>query len=143
MDIRSALDRYARFYETMTRADLAAIERVVTPDVRFKDPFNDVTGSAAMAACMDMAYDHGMPRFEVLDRAISDRAGYLLWRYTSTPAGASQASWVVEGMSELRFAQDGRVIEHIDHWDSGEQFYLRLPVIGWLVGLVRKRLQLR
>jgi hypothetical protein len=34
------------------------------------------------------------------------------------------------------------VAEHIDHWDSGEQFYRRLPVLGWLIGLVRKRLSL-
>ncbi len=142
MDLRAALDRYARFYETMTPADLEALDRFVTEDVRFKDPFNDVTGVDRMARCLGMAYDHGTPKFDVLDRAVSERAGYLLWRFTSTPKGAARPSWIVEGMSEVRFAPDGRVSEHIDHWDSGEKFYLRLPVIGWLVGKVRKRLSI-
>jgi steroid Delta-isomerase len=142
MDIRAAIDRYARFYETMTLDALRDIETVAAPNVRFKDPFNDVTGPAAMAACLAMAYRHGTPRFEVLDRAASERAGYLLWRYTSTPQGAVQPNWVIEGMSELRFAEDGRVVEHIDHWDSGEQFYRHLPLIGWLIGKIRKRLSL-
>jgi steroid delta-isomerase len=141
MELRAALDRYARFYETMSRADLETLDRLVTEDVRFKDPFNDVTGVDAMARCLAMAYDHGTPKFEVLDRAASERAGYLLWRYTSTPKGASVPAWIVEGMSEVRFAPDGRAVEHIDHWDSGEQFYLRLPIIGWLVGKVRARLK--
>jgi hypothetical protein len=141
MDLRRALDRYARFYETMTPADLETLDRFVVPDVRFKDPFNDVTGVDAMARCLGMAYDHGTPKFDVLDRAVSERAGYLLWRYTSTKKGESRPAWIVEGMSEVRFAPDGRVAEHIDHWDSGEQFYLRLPIVGWLVGKVRKRLR--
>jgi hypothetical protein len=142
MEIGAAIDRYVRFYETMTPDTLRDIESVVTPGVRFKDPFNDVRGSAAMAACLALAYRHGVPRFEVLDRAAGERAGYLLWRYTSTPHGATQPAWVIEGMSEVRFAPDGRVSEHIDHWDSGEQFYRRLPILGWLIGLVLKRLSL-
>ena len=38
--------------------------------------------------------------------------------------------WRVEGMSEIRFAPDGRVTDHQDHWDAATQFYGRLPLIG-------------
>jgi steroid delta-isomerase len=50
---------------------------------------------------------------------------------------------MITGMSEIHFAPDGRISEHIDHWDSGGQFYERIPVLGWLIRLVRKRLELR
>jgi hypothetical protein len=42
-------------------------------------------------------------------------------------------------MSELRFAADGRVREHIDHWDAAAQVYERLPLIGGLMRLIRRR----
>jgi len=58
-------------------------------------------------------------------------------RYSHGPGFA------LEGMSEIRFAPDGRIAEHIDHWDSGAQFYARIPVLGWLIGLVRNRLRVR
>ena len=38
---------------------------------------------------------------------------------------------------------DGRIAEHIDHSDSGTQVYMRVPVLGWLIGLVRDRFRIR
>ena len=44
-------------------------------------------------------------------------------------------------MSEIRFAPDGRVRAHIDHWDASREVYRKLPVLGWLIGLVAARLK--
>jgi hypothetical protein len=43
-------------------------------------------------------------------------------------------------MSEVAFGADGRALSHIDHWDAGGQFYARLPVLGTLIRLVKRRL---
>ncbi|MBI3505371.1 MAG: nuclear transport factor 2 family protein [Proteobacteria bacterium] len=130
------LDEYAAYLERLTPASLAGLDAYVTQDVRFKDPFNDLRGVDAMRRAFAMAFDHGPPRFEVIDRARGEAAGYLLWRYTHG------SGLVVEGMTELRFAPDGRIAEHIDLWDSGVQFYSRIPVLGWLIGLVRNRFRI-
>jgi steroid Delta-isomerase len=137
-----ALAAYARFWETLTPARLDNLADLVAPDVRFKDPFNDLRGADRMIACMRLMYDHGTPRFEILDRSLGNTAGYLLWRYVNDPGG-DKPLLVIEGMSELRFAPDGRIAEHIDHWDAGEQVYERVPVLGTLVRLVKRKLQLR
>ncbi len=129
------LDAYVAYFERLSPETLGELDALVTPDVRFKDPFNDLRGVADMRRAMAMAFDHGTPRFEVIDRARSSHAAYLLWRY------ALGTGFVIEGMSEIRFAPDGRIAEHIDHWDSGSQFYSRIPVLGWLIGLVRRRLR--
>ena len=42
----------------------------------------------------------------------------------------------------VKFAPDGRISEHIDHWDAAAQFYERIPVLGWLIRKVRRRLEL-
>ena len=137
-----ALARYARFYETMSLERLEDLRQIVHRDVHFKDPFNDVRGVERMIAVMRLMYDHGAPRFVVLDRVMGDGVGYLRWRFESTPKGGG-APWIIEGMSEVRFDPAGRVSEHIDHWDAAGQFYAHLPVIGWLIERIARRLRPR
>jgi len=133
-----ALAAYARFYETLSPATLDGLRQLAAPGVRFKDPFNDVRGIEALLRATSAMFRYGTPRFEILDRALSERAGYLLWRYTvDINAGKP---WIIEGMTELRFDSQGRVIEHIDHWDAAEQFYERLPVVGTILRLIKRRL---
>ena len=131
------LDAYIAFFENIRRDNLGDLDALVTPDVRFKDPFNDVVGVSAMRACLALAFDHGNPSFAVKDRARGANGAYLLWRYDNG------AGFAFDGMSEIRLADDGHIAAHIDHWDSGEHLYLKLPVLGWLVGLVRRRLKVR
>lgn len=140
-DRAATLEAYGRFYETMTLETLPAIAALVAPDMRFRDPFNDVRGVDEVVRLLSMMYAHGTPRFEVLDRALGQEAGYILWRFSSEPA-AGGAPIVITGMSEVHFAPDGQVSEHIDHWDAAAQFYERVPVLGWLIRKVRRRLEL-
>lgn len=131
------LDAYVAFFERLALETLGELDALVTPDVRFKDPFNDLRGVENMRKALAMAFEHGTPRFEVIDRARSGHAAYLLWRYTHG------TGFAIEGMSEIRFAPDGRIAEHIDHWDSGTQLYMHVPVLGWLIRLVRRRFTIR
>jgi steroid delta-isomerase len=131
------LDDYVAFFERLSLDRLDALDALVTPDVRFKDPFNDLRGVEGMRAALAAAFDHGPPRFEVIDRARGSAAAYLLWRYTHG------SGFAFEGMSEIRFAPDGRIAEHIDHWDSGTHVYMRVPVLGWFARLIRDRFRVR
>jgi hypothetical protein len=141
-DRAEMLAAYGRYFENLTPDTLPEIARIATPDMRFRDPFNDVRGIDDVVRLLGTMYAHGTPRFEILDRALGQSAGYILWRFTNDPGGG-RAPFVITGMSEIHFAPDGRISEHIDHWDSGGQFYERIPVLGWLIRLVRKRLELR
>ena len=139
-DLEAAVAAYVSFYESLTRENLDRLDRLCVPDVRFRDPFNDVTGIAAYRAILaDMFERVTAPRFEVSDWAISGRIAYLRWSFAFTPKNGGTA-WHFEGMSEVHFDEQGRVATHLDHWDSGSQFYGRLPLLGRLIGLVRKRL---
>ena len=141
-DRAEMLAAYGRYLEDLTPDTLPEIARIATSDMRFRDPFNDVRGIDDVIRLLGTMYAHGTPRFEILDRALGQSAGYILWRFTNDP-GRGRAPFVITGMSEIHFAADGRISEHIDHWDSGGQFYERIPVLGWLIRLVRRRLELR
>jgi steroid delta-isomerase len=135
------IEPYARYYETLSRASVASLRDIAVPGMRFVDPFNDVTGIERVIAVLDaMLDDLTDPRFVITDRARSGQVWYLRWRFT---ARLKRRPWNVEGMSEIHYDDQGRVTGHFDHWNSGSQFYARLPVLGWLIGLVRRRLQAR
>lgn len=131
---------YVHFYETMTPLSLDRLDTLVTPDVRFVDPFNDVTGLVAMRRILERMFaDLHEPRFRVTHRAWDGATCLLRWRFTAR-GKSNQNEWLIVGMSELAFAPDGRVSSHIDHWDAGRQVYEKLPVLGAVLRVIRRRL---
>lgn len=50
----------------------------------------------------------------------------------------SQHPQVIRGVSHLRFGEDGKVIYHRDYWDTGEELYAKLPLIGGAVRFLRR-----
>ena len=142
------IDRYAAAFAALTPETMDDLLATVSPQVRFTDPFNDVTGRAAFRAIFThMFATCEAPRFHVLDIAhgtqtCSHRA-YLRWRMSGKLRSWPHTSLDFEGMSEVHVGDDGLIAAHIDHWDSASQLLARLPVIGALLrpvlGLFRVR----
>lgn len=139
-DARSrGLDAWADFFEHLSFDTLDRLPDLTVPEVRFRDPFNDAHGRDAVRAvlvhtlngCRDL-------RFTVTHRLLAPDLAILRWRFEATVTGIGRMD--VIGTSEVRQAADGRVAEHIDHWDSGEHVYLRLPLLGAPLRLIRRRL---
>jgi hypothetical protein len=132
--------RYVAFFEGLSPERLAHLDTVVTDDVHFVDPFNDVTGPDAMRRILSGMYtDTKDPRFRVTHRAFDGDVCFLRWEF-SAGVKILGGHWEIAGMSELRFGADGRVREHIDHWDAAGQLYERLPGVGWLLRRLRRRI---
>lgn len=133
------LDRYVNFLETLSLDNLAAIGDYVTEDVRFSDPFNDVRGAEKMRVILlEMFEKVGPISFAVSTRVDDGEVGFIAWTFNGTLFGKP---WAFEGVSVLRFAEDGRISSHLDRWDSGSDFWALVPVIGWLLRRLRRRLQ--
>ena len=116
------------------------LDRIVAPDVRFVDPFNDVTGIESYRAVFRHMFETvEQPRFAILRTAIEGDIAFYRWRFSFRRKGAAEI-WTIEGMSEVRFLANGLVAEHIDHWDAAGQLYERLPVIGALLRWIRRKL---
>ena len=137
-----ALQRYVDFYEQMTPASIARFGEVMTEDARFADPFNDVQGLDKVQAIFEHMFENLTDvRFSVKHAALSgDETALLSWTLNASMGGKP---WNVVGMSEIKFAADGRISQHIDHWDAARQFHERLPLVGWLLRAIRKRLQIQ
>jgi len=130
--------RYADAYEALAPDTIAGLCALVAPDVRFRDPFSDFAGRERLAAVFRHMFEGlSEPSFTVTDIAAGDRAAYLRWNFTF---GYRGRAFCIEGMSEVHFGADGLVTKHLDHWDSGSQVYLHVPVLGRIIAFIRRKL---
>jgi hypothetical protein len=140
MNTEVALAGYAEFFSKLTPQRLDDIAALFSPDAHFKDPFNDVRGSAAIRRVFEHMYATlDEPRFIVLDKGCNGCIGYLHWQFHFC-SGARQARRNINGMSRVVFDSHGRVLEHVDYWDPAEQLYQSLPVLGTVLRWIRRRL---
>jgi steroid delta-isomerase len=130
--------RYADAYEKLAPDTLDALCALVAEDVRFRDPFSDFKGRARLAEVFRHMFEGlTQPAFTVSDIACSGRVAYLRWAFTFAYRGHP---YRIEGMSEVHFGEDGLVTSHLDHWDSGSQVYLHIPVLGRVIAFIRRKL---
>ena len=130
----SHIQAYARLFEEMTPEKLGSMKYYLSGDVVFTDPFNTFHGSDAFVAIFKHMYAvMKNPRFEIMDIAASEKAGYIRWRMTGTLKFHPSFQVDLKGMSEVHFNSVGLVTAHFDHWDSAHQLLAKLPVVGWLV----------
>jgi steroid Delta-isomerase len=133
---QAALKRYADFYASLSPDSLPRLAELVTPDVHFRDPFNDLRGSGAYIRVFEhMFATITAPRFTILHCAIAGITGYIKWRFDGSLRGRN---FKIVGMSEIKFDVHGMVAEHIDHWDAASQFYEQVPILGTLMRLIKR-----
>lgn len=123
---------YVRYYEQLNRENADELIKLVDPQIRFSDPFNDVTGAARVLAifrgmlrlCRDL-------RIDVLHTSNRDDTLLMHWRMSfRSPLLAFNRPQVIEGMSIILIGSDGKIIEHRDYWDAASQIYMRIPLLG-------------
>ena len=138
LDSNHALNGYAAFFERLTPETVGRLGEHVSPDVRFINPFCDVTGLSKMEHLVHNLYtDVEDPQIAISDRAVGARSCYLRWQFTAHFKGRKN-TFAIDGVSEIRFDQRGLVILQHDHWDSASQLYDHFPVLRTVLGAIRR-----
>ena len=73
------------------------------------------------------------PRFVVREAFSEGDQAFLSWDFHA-------GRFVIRGATHLRFCADGRDAGHRDYWDAAEELYEKLPVLGALMRLLRRKL---
>ena len=72
--------------------------------------------------------------------ASSSSAGYIKWQFSfKNKKGLKK---IIDGMSEIKFSNDGLVISHIDYWDTGNQIYLKVPLLNLVIKYIKRKIRL-
>jgi hypothetical protein len=134
------LKPFVDYFEQLKPEDLPQLGRFYAPGVRFKDPFNEVTGVDAVAGIFGHMFDNlDGPRFEVRDLIVQGDQAFLSWDFVFRMRRFNRAAQRIRGGSHLRFGADGLITDHRDYWDAAEELYEKLPVLGCLMRWLKKR----
>lgn len=137
------IQRVARFFSTISPADIPHLAEHYCEDAEFIDPFNAVRGIVPIEQIFRHMFDRlENPRFEVLTALGDPEEALLTWDFRfrfrnawlQRPADPDQR---IHGATRLVFAPDGRVRLHRDYWDAAAEFYERLPLIGAVMRRLR------
>ena len=133
------LDALLAWYGTLTPATLARIDEFYHPQARFKDPFNDVQGIAAIRRIFEhMFANTTAPRFIIREELGDAHRAFVTWDFVF---GMSGRGFAVHGATRFGFDAAGLVTEHRDYWDPAEELWQKLPVLGTPVAWLRRRMQ--
>lgn len=133
--------RVIEFFEHLQPSDLERLVSVYTEDARFRDPFNRVQGLPAIRRIFEhMFATLEQPRFVILDVVVQDAQCFLTWNFRFGMKRLGRGEQCIHGGSHLRFAHDGRVLQHRDYWDAAEELYEKLPLVGRLMRWLKRRL---
>ncbi len=133
--------RIVALFETLSPEALPQLATIYTEDARFKDPFNEVQGLAALRRIFEHMYATlDEPRFVVHERVVQGERCFLTWDFVFRLRSGRREQLVVRGASHLVLAADGRIAMHRDYWDVAEELYEKLPVLGTLMRFLRRRL---
>ena len=136
-----ATDRLAQFYEQISPAHLLHLDQYYAPDARFKDPFNEVQGIAAIAHIFEHMFANlNQPRFIVTTQVVEGQQAFLTWEFRfHFKRWKTDTEQCIRGATHLRFNPQGLIELHRDYWDAAEELYEKLPAIGPLMRWLRRR----
>jgi len=134
------VQRIVQRFEALQPADVETLGEIYTDDARFKDPFNEVQGVAAIRQIFrHMFVSLDGPRFVIRDVVVDGDQCFLSWDFLFRMRRFRQDEQCIRGGTHLRLAADGRIAEHRDYWDAAEELYEKLPAIGALMRWLKRR----
>ena len=128
------------WYATLTPHSVNRVAQFYAADARFRDPFNDVRGVAAITAVLRHMFEHSEnPHFIIDERIVQDAQAFVTWRFVCTLRGKE---YEIVGGTHFHFNADGLVTLHRDYWDAAEELLQKLPLVGAPIRWLRRRFAL-
>ena len=137
---QTSVQRYVELFESLTPENLIQFKTLVTEDVRFADPFNDVRGFSKMIDILNDMFERSEdPSFEVFEWFEQPGVAYIRWEFRAKLPVLGL--FKTEGVSRLSLNEKGLVAEHLDFWDSAP-LYMKLPLLGRVLRSIRAKMAL-
>ena len=136
-----SVDRIVEAFQTLTPKGVDGLQAIYAPTARFKDPFNDVQGIAAIQRIFRHMYvSLDNPHFVVTNRIEQGTQCFLTWefRFGFKRFKQGQAQCILGG-SHLVLDSDGLITLHRDYWDAAEELYEKLPLVGGVMRWLKAR----
>lgn len=131
------LDALIDFYQTLTPASLDRFDDFYAEHARFKDPFNEVRGLPAIRRIFSHMFAQLQePRFVVTEKIGAGTTAFIVWTLHFR-RGVKEET--IHGVTRLHWDAAGKIDDHRDYWDAAEELYMKLPLIGRLMRVLRRQ----
>ena len=141
MTHRHQFEKIATYFETLTPAAVGGLQTLYAANARFKDPFNEVKGTAEIERIFQHMYvSLDRPRFVIVEKIVEGAQAFLTWEFRfKFKRFDTQTEQVILGTTHLVLDAQGRICLHRDYWDAAEELYEKLPWVGSLMRWLKKR----
>lgn len=140
-NLRAALiNDFKDFYRRPHLPGLESIDRIYTQDVEFRDPVHTINGRLALKNYQRNLYESAREvSFSYLDEQVSEHTATITWVMRFRHHKLKRGKPIdVKGMTLIHFTD--RVYYHEDFYDLGAMLYQHVPVLGWLIRHINRRL---
>ena len=135
-------ERFKRLYKNLNHdnAESSLIDQLYHVDMSFKDSFHTVNGLTDFKHYCSSLYENLSTCDFVFHKSwVTENDAMLTWTMTySHPRLRGGKLITVEGASEISF--DGKIYAHQDYFDGGDLLYEHVPVLGSVIGYLKKRM---
>ena len=127
---KNYINDYLNLFSNLNKENIKNFDDLVVKDIIFIDPFNNIKGLDNFKNIFYHMFDTvEEPKFDIVDYAQNKDHIFLKWKMTFY---AFKASQTIEGMSDITLNKEGKVISHLDYWDSLNGIFIKLPFLGFL-----------
>jgi ketosteroid isomerase-like protein len=140
----AALQRVVHFFEHLQASDVANMASIYTHDAQFKDPFNEVQGLPAIEGIFAHMFEAlDAPHFVITQHVQQGAQCFVTWDFLfAMPLLHNGTTHTIRGATHFVLREEAgawRVAVHRDYWDTAEELYEKLPVVGSLMRWLKKR----
>ena len=130
---KNYINNYLNLFSNLNKENIKKFDDLVVKDIIFIDPFNNIKGLDNFKNIFYHMFDTvEEPKFDIVDYAQNKNHIFLKWKMTFY---AFKASQTIEGMSDITLNKEGKVISHLDYWDSLNGIFIKLPFLGFFYKL--------
>lgn len=134
-------ETFISFYETLhEEVSLEAFGTIYDDAVLFKDPFNDVKGISALYRIFQEMYQSlDNPRFIISEYVENQDIAYVKWDFIFRFKNDTTEHRFT-GVSRLEMNAEGKIVSHVDFWDAAEHIYEKIPLLGSVLRIAKRKI---
>ena len=142
MIMKNNIENYIKLFESLNLENLNKFDKLLDENIYFEDPFNKVYGIENFKRIFSNTLKKlDNVEFKVLNVISKNNIYIIKWEMIFFAFNKNNS---IFGLSEVTIGANKKIISHVDYWDSYNNFYIKIPVIGpifkFVLNLVRRQI---
>lgn len=130
----------ADWFQKLSPETLESVGEIYALDAVFIDPFNHLSGLNAVRAVYQHMFDTlEQPRFVVTQTVADESHAFMTWDFIFKTRAQSMK---ISGCTQFELDDKGLIVLHRDYWDAAHQVYEKIPLLGGVLRMLRRKLSL-